>query len=72
MSRYTTYYTIKRKQYIEFAQRWSSWSKTVDLSEEELLGISKFFSSVGKRFGLITEFRELGVILTTSKSKQIN
>lgn len=62
MSRYTTYYTVKREQYLEFARQWSDWSKTVDLSDDDILGISKFFTSMGKRFGLITEFRDLGVI----------
>jgi hypothetical protein len=36
--------------------------KTVKLTPDEVKGTSKFFKDIAVRFGLITEFRELGVI----------
>jgi hypothetical protein len=48
--------------YREFAERWARWSKSVTLSSDEIQGTSKFFYDIAVRFGLITEFREIGVI----------
>ena len=62
MSRYTTYYNFKRVQYLELAKQWSKWAETADLSSEEVAGMMKFFRSLAVRFGLVTEFRDLGVI----------
>jgi hypothetical protein len=63
MSKYTCYYNKNQKVYRELAERWARWAKTVKLSPEEIRGTSKFFYDIAVRFGLITEFRELGVIL---------
>lgn len=62
MSRYTTYYNLKRIQYLEFARQWSTWAATANLSDVEAAGMRKFFKSLAMRFGLVTEFRDLGVI----------
>jgi hypothetical protein len=63
MSRYTIYYNKRQCMYRDLATRWSRWSKSYsNLTEEDFKGISMFFKMVAKRFGLIREFRELGVI----------
>ena len=62
MSSYVKYYNNNQIYYKGFAERWAKWSKSASLSSDELEGISKFFKAVAKRFGLITEFRELGII----------
>ena len=63
MSRYIVYYSGRKIMYRELAERWARWAKTAKLSPEEIRGTSKFFKDIAVRFGLITEFRELGVIL---------
>lgn len=63
MSTYVRYYNKNQKVYKELAERWVRWAKTVQLTPEEIKGTSKFFYDIGVRFGLVTEFRELGVIL---------
>ena len=62
MSRYVCYYSARKIFYREMAERWSKWAAGAELSETEINGISKFFKSLAKRFGLINEFRELGII----------
>lgn len=62
MSRYTRYYNSKQYMYRMFALKWSMWASTTTLTNIELEGTKKFFYSIAKRFGLIKEFRELGVI----------
>ena len=62
MSAYVRYYNKNRKVYKELAERWARWAKTATLTTEEINGTSKFFYEIGVRFGLVTEFRELGVI----------
>ncbi len=62
MSKYVIYYSSRKEMYRELADRWSRWSKSVQLTNDEIRGTSKFFYDIAVRFGLITEFRELGVI----------
>lgn len=62
MSRYTRYYSTRQSMYKELAVRWKKWSIAANLTELELRGVSMFFRSIGKRFGLLTEFKEIGVI----------
>jgi hypothetical protein len=62
MSRYVVYYSCRKEMYRELAERWARWSKTVHLTPDEVRGTAKFFKDIGVRFGLVTEFRTLGVI----------
>lgn len=62
MSKYTMYYSGRKIMYRDMATRWSRWAATANLTEKELEGISLFFKSIAVRFGLVTEFREIGVI----------
>lgn len=62
MSNYVIYYGTRKVMYRDLAIRWAKWAATSNLTERELEGVSMFFKSIAKRFGLIKEFREIGVI----------
>lgn len=62
MSRYVIYYSGRKEMYRDMAERWTRWSKSVTLTPDEIRGTSKFFHDIAIRFGLINEFREIGVI----------
>lgn len=62
MSKYVCYYSARKVFYRELAEKWAKWSATATLTETEIQGISKFFHQLARRFGLIGEFRELGII----------
>lgn len=62
MSRYTNYYNTRQTMYRDLAVRWIKWSATSELTEKELKGIAMFFKPIARRFGLITEFRDIGVL----------
>ena len=62
MSRYVCYYSARKIFYRELAEKWSKWAATAQLTETEIIGISKFFFGLARRFGLISEFREMGII----------
>jgi hypothetical protein len=48
--------------YREMAARWAKWSSAANLTDDQRKGMALFFKSIGRRFGLINEFREVGVI----------
>jgi hypothetical protein len=48
--------------YKKLAVQWKLWADQADLSESQVRGMSLFFRQIGKRFGLINEFKEIGVI----------
>lgn len=62
MSRYVQYYNARQITYKELAIRWKRWSTAANLTDLEVEGVSMFFRSIGKRFGLLTDFKEIGVI----------
>lgn len=62
MSKYVVYYSCRKSMYRDLATRWAKWSATSNLTEEQLRGVSMFFKAIAVRFGLIKEFREIGVI----------
>jgi hypothetical protein len=62
MSRYTIYYSSRKSVYRELASKWTKWSNTANLTAAETEGMAKFFGHIAKRFGLIKEFKELGII----------
>jgi hypothetical protein len=41
---------------------WKTWAEGSELSENQQRGMSLFFRHIGKRFGLINEFKDIGVI----------
>ena len=62
MSKYTIYYTTKQDMYRTLAIQWKAWANRTRLSERQQKGMSLFFRHIGKRFGLIQEFKDIGVI----------
>ena len=62
MSKYVRYYNDRKGFYKTFATRWASWAADANLTEVETEGMSKFFKSIARRFGLTQEFADLGVI----------
>ncbi len=62
MSKYVIYYSGRKAMYREMVTRWSKWANTANLTVEQREGVALFFRSIARRFGLITEFKELGVI----------
>jgi hypothetical protein len=54
---------IKTKdQAIWLAIDWQKWSSEQDLSYSELADWAMFFTKLGRKFGLLKEFRENGII----------
>lgn len=62
MSRYVCYYSGRKSMYRDMAVKWMKWAATSDLTDDQRRGVSLFFRSIAVRFGLIREFREIGVI----------
>ena len=62
MSNYVRWYNNRKEFYKVFATRWMAWAESAELTTIEVEGMTKFFRSIAKRFGLIQEFIELGVI----------
>lgn len=62
MSRYTIYYSTRQDMYRKLAALWKAWAATANLSESQRKEMSLFFRHIGKRFGLIHEFIDIGVI----------
>lgn len=62
MSKYTTYYVTKQKQYRDFATSWAKFAATMDLTERQRRGMALFFRPIARRFGLTKDFKDIGVI----------
>ena len=62
MSKYTMYYKKRQKQYMNLASGWAGATSNMELSERQRRGMTLFFRPIAKRFGLIQEFKDLGVI----------
>ena len=62
MSKYTSYYTAKQNHYRNFATNWARFTADLNLTERQRRGMSLFFKPIARRFGLIQEFRDIGVI----------
>lgn len=62
MSNYVIYYNTRQLMYRELATKWKAWADGSGISETQRIGMSFFFRHIGKRFGLIKEFKEIGVI----------
>lgn len=62
MSRYTYYYKLNQNHYKRLAINWKAWAANSSLTKRDKEGMAKFFNPIAKRFGLIKEFRDIGVI----------
>lgn len=63
MSKYVVYYNKNKEAYREFAEAWAKWIQRAQLTEVERQGIAKFLAPSARRFGLINEFTELGLLV---------
>ena len=62
MSDYVRYYLTRQAAYRELGVQWAKWAKTAKLTTTERVGITRFFRRLAVRFGLIREYRRLGII----------
>lgn len=62
MSYYTEYYNKNRSLYLTLAKCWVNQTNLTRVTDEDKLTISKFFLKKAIRFGLVQEFRSLGII----------
>lgn len=62
MSKYTMYYNKNKKLYLNFANSFTNLVNTSAIPEENKRGLKLFFRPIARRFGLITEFKDLGVL----------
>lgn len=62
MSNYVRYYNKHQAFYKSFAERWIKWANDTNFNTKEVEGMTIFFSSIAKRFGLVKEFKELGIL----------
>ena len=62
MSKYVIYYNTRQYMYRELATQWKAWANSSGISETQRIGMGYFFRHIGKRFGLINEFKDIGVI----------
>ena len=62
MSKYTIYYDHRKIMYRDLAHAWKEWADGEALTDYQVKGMSLFFRQIGKRFGLITAFKNIGVI----------
>ena len=62
MSRYVIYYSTRQHMYRALAAQWKAWADDATLSDSQIKGMSLFFRHIGKRFGLINEFKAIGIV----------
>lgn len=62
MSKYTAYYCAKQADYRDFAYNWVKATSGMKLTKRQKRGMALFFRPIAKRFGLIKEFKDLGII----------
>ena len=62
MSKYTVYYMLKQNEYRDFAKDWAKATSNMSLTERQRRGMALFFKPIAVRFGLIKDFKDLGVM----------
>lgn len=62
MSKYTTYYNNRQLMFRDLAINWAIFASARHLTATQTKGMKIFFRSIGKRFGLLTDFKKIGVI----------
>jgi hypothetical protein len=62
MSKYTTYYKARQIMYKDLAINWSKFTKDMNLTDLQRTGMRLFFTPIARRFGLIKEFKNIGVL----------
>jgi hypothetical protein len=56
------YYSGKQKQYKDFATNWAKFTSNMELTEKQKRGMALFFKPIARRFGLMKDFKDIGVI----------
>jgi hypothetical protein len=56
------YYMMKQNQYRNFAKDWAEATSNMTLTERQRRGMALFFKPIAVRFGLVKDFKELGVM----------
>jgi hypothetical protein len=56
------YYKTRQEMYREFATNWAKATSNMSLTERQRRGMALFFRPIAKRFGLIKDFQDIGVI----------
>lgn len=62
MSYYVSYYNANRKLYKTLAECWVERANSSCLSQAERDSVTKFFRKKATRFGLVQDFRRIGVL----------
>jgi hypothetical protein len=56
------YYMMKQQEYRDFATNWAKFTSNMELTERQRRGMALFFKPIAKRFGLVKDFKDIGVI----------
>lgn len=67
MSSYVKWYNNRKECYRVLASHWASWAEGANLPAVEMEGMAKFFKTIAKRFGLVQEFTELGILYSNKR-----
>jgi len=62
MSKYTTYYNSRQTMYRDLATNWMKYVEEHGITKRQMHGMSIFFTNIARRFGLMKDFRDIGVI----------
>ncbi len=62
MSKYVQYYNDRQDACRTLVTQYMNWLESENMEPQELPEVVGFFTKVAKRFGLIREFRQRGVI----------
>ena len=62
MSKYVQYYNDRQEACRTLATQYKNWVESENMEPQELSEFVGFFTKVAKRFGLIREFKQRGVI----------
>lgn len=62
MSKYTTYYNTRQAMYKDLAVSWCKFADGLNLTDLQKTGMRLFFRPIARRFGLVKEFKNIGVL----------
>jgi len=62
MSKYTMYYKRRQLEYRSLAINWSIFADSHKLPNYQIRGMKLFFRPIARRFGLVNEFKAIGLI----------
>jgi hypothetical protein len=62
MSKYTTYYKARQIMYKDLAANWAKFTEDMNLTDLQRMGMRLFFKPIARRFGLVKDFKNIGVL----------